>query len=102
MKKLLITVAIILGIMATQPTDAKVQYINGKFVLVDDSKEQTSDKRLPDYPIKGKDSKITFYPCYISAKGKIYIIRKKKTNGEEYKSYLKKEEQERLKKEIGL
>lgn len=102
MKKLLISVAIILGIMATQPTDAKVQYVNGKFVLVDDSKEQTSDKRLSDYPVKDKKGNITFYPCYISARGKIYIVRKKKSNGEEYKSYLKKEEQERLKKEMGL
>ena len=102
MKKLLISVAIVLGMMATQQADAKVQYVNGKFVYIEDSTStKQPDKRLPDYPIKSRDGKITFYPCYISKRGSVYIIRKNK-DGEDRKSYLSKTKQNEIKQQLNI
>lgn len=100
MKKLLIAVAIVLGIMTTQ---ARVNYVNGKFVYVEDSTstKKTTATRLPDYPVKDKSGKITFYPCYMSSRGSIYIVKISK-KGNEYKAYLSKDEQSNIKKQLNI
>jgi hypothetical protein len=53
------------------------------------SKIKVPDKLTGDYY---KDSKGVKYPVYVSANGKLYIIRVSKKSGNEYKSYLKLEQ----------
>lgn len=65
------------------------------------SVEQTAqaDVQTP-YTWKDKDGKI--YPIYITKKGACYIKRVSKKTGKEYKYYLPKETQARIKQELGM
>lgn len=56
-----------------------------------------AQKTTYTYEIKGVK-----YPVYVSPKGKLYIIRVSKKTGKEYKSYLKGEVAETIKKELKI
>lgn len=103
MKKLLITVAIVLSMMATQQSAAKVQNVNGKLVYVEDTTQVSKDEYLCEYPLCNKRTKeVTYYPCYRTKNGAIYIIRVSSKTGKEYRQYLKKDEKEELLNELNI
>lgn len=56
--------------------------------------ETTSDKQTP---YLWQDKNGTTYPIYINSKGSFYVIKISKKTGKEYKYYLPKKVQEKIK-----
>lgn len=106
MKKLLITVAIVLGMMATGYAQTKYEQNGKTFKTVQVQTEKTIKKG--EAPLNTgftwEDSKGNKYPIWISngGKGSAYIIRVSKKTGKEYKSYLGKEITNEIKKQLNI
>ena len=91
MKKVIVTIAValfsIVGVNAQKvTTDA-----NGNYVAVKSERVKAEAKET------GKtytDSKGVTYPVMISANGKLFVTKTSKNTGNEYKMYLKTEEEQ--------
>ena len=104
MKKLLISVAIVLSMMATGYAQTKSEQNGNVFKA---PQTERTIKRGAE-PIKTEffweDSKGVKYPIWISngGKGSAYIIRISNKTGKQYKSYLGKEITEQIKKQLKI
>jgi hypothetical protein len=103
MKKLLISVAIVLGIMVTGYAQTKYEQ-NGN-VFKAPQTEKTIKKGDP--PMKTPffwENSQGKWPIYLSngGKGSAFIIRTSKKTGKEYKAYLGKEVTQDIKKQLKI
>lgn len=83
MKKLIITLAITFTALFTQAQTAVKQDASGNYISVSSTAENKDTGKT------FTDSKGQSFKVYESAKGKLYINRKSKTSGKEYRQYLK-------------
>lgn len=86
MKKLLLTIALILGmiavIQAQEPKKPNTTVDSaGNYISINSTKSTSTGKTYID-------SKGIKYPVYISANKKLFIIAKSAKTGKEYKRYL--------------
>lgn len=104
MKKLLIIVAIVLGMMATGYAQTKYEQKGKTFKQVQSEKTIKKGAEPLATGFTWEDSKGNKYPIWISngGKGSAYIIRVSKKTGKEYKQYLGKEITADLKKQLNI
>lgn len=104
MKKLLISVAIVLGMMTTGYAQTKYEQQGKTFKQVQSEKAIKKGAEPLATGYTWEDSKGVKYPIYISngGKGSAYIIRVSKKTGKEYKQYLGKEITADLKKQLNI
>lgn len=104
MKKLLIAIAIVLGMMATGYAQTKYEQNGKTFKQVQSEKAIKKGAEPLATGFTWEDSKGNKYPIWISngGKGSAYIIRVSKKTGKEYKQYLGKEITADLKKQLNI
>lgn len=104
MKKLLISVAIVLGMMTTGYAQTKYEQQGKTFKQVQSEKAIKKGAEPLATGFTWEDSKGNKYPIWISngGKGSAYIIRTSKKTGKEYKAYLGKEITEDIKKQLKI
>ena len=86
MKKALILLAVILSLNFGLNAQTVQKTKEGNYIAV--SKPGIDDK-AKDTGKTFTDSKGNVYPVFISAKGKLFVIRISKTTNKEYRQYLK-------------
>jgi hypothetical protein len=82
MKKILITIALLMAITANAQEKPTYKVVGNKIVKVEQPKAQATKTDLT-YTIKDST-----YQVYQTAKGGYYIIRISKKSGKQYKQYL--------------
>lgn len=104
MKKLLISVAIVLSMMATGYAQTKYEQNGKTFKQVQSEKAIKKGAEPLATGFTWEDSKGIKYPIYISngGKGSAYIIRTSNKTGKVYKAYLGKEITEDIKKQLKI
>ena len=104
MKKLLIAVAIVLGMMATGFAQTKYEQNGKTFKSVQTEKTIKKGAEPLNTGFTWEDSKGNKYPIWISngGKGSAYIIRTSGKTGKQYKAYLGKEITETIKKQLNI
>lgn len=104
MKKLLISVAIVLGMMATGYAQTKYEQQGNTFKAPQTEKTIKKGADPINTGFFWEDTKGNKYPIYISngGKGSAYIIRTSKKTGKVYKAYLGKEITENIKKQLKI
>lgn len=104
MKKLLITVAIVLGMMTTGYAQTKYEQNGKTFKQVQTEKTIKKGAEPLNTGFTWEDAKGNKYPIYISngGKGSAYIIKVSKKTGKEYKAYLGKEMTQDIKNQLNL
>lgn len=89
MKKLIVTIAVALLSIVTVNAQKVTTDASGNYVTVKTDRVKAEAKET------GKtftDSKGVVYPVMISANGKLFVIKTSKNTGNEYRMYLKTEE----------
>lgn len=86
--------ALVLSMGANAQTSYKIE---GNKIVAVSNKKETKPARDTGYvySVNGID-----YPVYISERGALFIIRKNKTTGKEYRASLPKEAREELKRRM--
>ena len=104
MKKLLISVAIVLGMMTTGYAQTKYEQQGKTFKQVQSEKAIKKGAEPLATGYTWEDSKGVKYPIYISngGKGSAFIIRTSKNTGKQYKAYLGKEITQEIKKQLKI
>lgn len=104
MKKLLISVAIVLSMMATGYAQTKYEQNGNTFKSVTSERTIKKGAEPLKTPFFYEDSKGMKYPIYISngGKGSAYIIRTSQKTGKVYKAYLGKEMTSDIKKQLKI
>lgn len=96
MKTMFIVIAMLFSVNVINAQS--VQREGDTFSSVKADKEKTPDTQTK---YTWKDSKGKSYPVYVSKNGSFYIMKIAKS-GKEYKSYLPKDVQEIMRKELGI
>lgn len=91
MKKILLVLAILFGSIAVK---AEVIQQGNSFIQVEAKDVPTS------FTYTDKEGRI--YPIFKSQKGSFYIVKISKKTGKEYKYYLPKEIQDKIKKQMSM
>ena len=104
MKKLLISVVIVLGMMTTGYAQTKYEQQGKTFKQVQSEKTIKKGAEPLATGFNWEDSKGNKYPIWISngGKGSAYIIRTSNKTGKVYKAYLGKEITEDIKKQLKI
>ena len=104
MKKLLIIVAIVLGMMATGYAQTKYEQNGKTFKSVQTEKTIKKGAEPLNTGFFWEDSKGVKYPIYISngGKGSAFIIRTSQKTGKTYKAYLGKEITQDIKRQLKI
>lgn len=104
MKKLLITVAIVLGMMVTGYAQTKYEQQGKTFKQVQTEKAIKKGAEPLATGFTWEDVKGNKYPIWVSngGKGSAYIIKVSKKSNKEYKSYLGKEITADIKKQLNI
>ena len=104
MKKLLITVAIVLGMMVTGYAQTKYEQSGNTFKVAQTERAIKKGAEPLKTPFVFEDTKGVKYPIYISngGKGSAYIVKVSKKTGKEYKSYLGKEMTADIKQQLNI
>lgn len=93
MKKLILIITILLSSFTI---NAEVVQKGNNFIQV----EQKNEGVVTPYVYTDKNGKT--YPILKSSRNSFYIIKISKTTGKEYKYYLPKDVQEKIKKQMGI
>lgn len=104
MKKLLITVAIVLGMMATGYAQTKYEQKGNTFKAPQTERTIKRGAEPINTGFFWEDTKGNKYPIYISngGKGSAYIVRTSQKTGKVYKAYLGKEITNDIKKQLKI
>lgn len=104
MKKLLIAVAIVLGMMTTGYAQIKYEQQGNTFKVAKTERAIKKGAEPLKTPFIFEDNKGVKYPIYISngGKGSAYVIKTSKKTGKEYKAYLGKEMTQDIKNQLNL